>query len=95
MPRAYSSTDTSTGVAKCKIANKYERWEYITMNKRQFTDEHEKLIESNFENVYKGTKKALIVIELVKSSLVDEDSDTINKNTSPYDTREALRIATE
>jgi hypothetical protein len=68
---------------------------YIMSNNQKFTDEQEKLIESNFDNVYENLKKALIIIELVKSSLVDEDSDTINKNTSPYDTREALRIATE
>lgn len=65
------------------------------MSKKQFTDEQEKLIESNFDNVYEKVKKALLIIELVKSSLVDEDSDTINKNTCPYDTREALKIATE
>jgi hypothetical protein len=36
-----------------------------------------------------------LIIGLVKSSLVDEDSDSINKNTCPYDTREALKIAIE
>jgi hypothetical protein len=65
------------------------------MSKRQFTEEQEKIIESNFDKVYEGVKKALLIIELVKSSLVDEDSDSINKNTCPYDTREALKIATE
>jgi hypothetical protein len=65
------------------------------MSKKQFTDEQEKIIESNFDKVYEGVKKALLIIELVKSSLVDEDSDSINKNTCPYDTREALKIAAE
>jgi hypothetical protein len=68
---------------------------YIMSNSQKFTDEQKKLIESNFDNVYENLKKALIIIELVKSSLVDEDSDSINKNTSPYDTREALKIVTE
>ena len=65
------------------------------MSENQFTEEQEKIIESNFDKVYEGIKKALLIIELVKSSLVDEDSDSINENTCPYDTREALKIATE
>lgn len=65
------------------------------MNKNQLTEEQRKIIESNFDKVYEGVKKALLIIELVKSSLVDEDSDSINENTCPYDTREALKIATE
>ncbi len=65
------------------------------MNKNQLTEEQRKIIESNFDKVYEGVKKALLIIELVKSSLVDEDSDSINENTCPYDTREALKIAIE
>ena len=65
------------------------------MNKNQLTEEQRKIIESNFDKVYEGVSKALLIIELVKSSLVDEDSDSINENTCPYDTREALKIATE
>lgn len=65
------------------------------MSNKHFTEEQEKIIESNFDKVYEGVKKALLIIELVKSSLVDEDSDSINKNTCPYDTREALEIVTE
>lgn len=65
------------------------------MSENQFTEEQRKIIESNFDKVYEGVKKALLIMELVKSSLVDEDSDMINKNTCPYDTREALKIAIE
>lgn len=65
------------------------------MSNENFTEEQRKIIESNFDKVYEGVKKALLIIELVKSSLVDEDSDSINENTCPYDTREALKIATE
>lgn len=65
------------------------------MSNKHFTEEQRKIIESNFDKVYEGVKKALLIIELVKSSLVDEDSDSINEKTCPYDTREALKIATE
>lgn len=65
------------------------------MSNNHFTEEQEKIIESNFDKVYEGVKKALLIIKLVKSSLVYEDSDTVNQNTSPYATREALKIAIE
>ena len=61
----------------------------------KFTEQQREIIESNFDKVYEGVKKALLIIELVKSSLVDEDSDSINKNICPYDTREVLKIVAE
>ncbi|WP_151948133.1 hypothetical protein [Aliarcobacter butzleri] len=61
----------------------------------KFTEQQKEIIESCFDSVYTDVKRSLLLVELVKTSLVIESSDEVNKNTCPYDTKAALEIVVE